>query len=72
MNRKQKNVIFGQGRTRKNANTVKFYYKNRDLEIVDNFKCLDIGILFSKNEKCLQARKAVLSQSTTAVFSDPQ
>ena len=52
---KIKIVIFGQGRTRKNANIVKFYYKNRELEIVDNFKYL--GILFSENGIFLQGRQ---------------
>ncbi len=60
MNKKQKLLSLAQEEKGKNANIVKFYYKNRKLEVVDNFKCL--GILFSKNGKCLQARKAVLSQ----------
>ncbi len=51
---------------KENANIVHFFIKTRELEIVENFKYL--AILFSKNGKFLQARKAVLSQSTRAMF----
>ncbi len=63
---KNKNCYLWPRKNKENVNIVKFYYKNIELEIVDNFKYL--GILFSKNGKFLQARKAVLSQSTRAMF----
>ena len=61
---KTKVIIFSKGRPPRN---VKFYFKNEEIEIVNEFKYL--GIFLARSGSFLKAKKHIVNQANTALFS---
>lgn len=61
---KTKIMIFSKGRPPKN---VEFYFKNEEIEIVNEYKYL--GIFLARSGSFLNAKKNIVNQANTALFS---